>query len=145
MAALQSVCLPYSFPHPGTPNFTLSEEARMVDKIEGQGLTVTLENCDCGYPEGSLLVEFQDKVFTEGNGFNVSTCTNTCSIVFPTVYRNNTGVYRVILNNTHGSAMSNFTLNVICEFVFICSLYHLHMDGRSVSSQTLQILQSILA
>ena len=127
------------------PNFTLSEDTRMIEKIEGQGLTVTLENYDSGYPEGSLWVEFQDKVFTEGNGFTLTGSGDTLRIVFPAVYRNNTGVYRVILNNTHGSAMSNFTLNVICEFVFTCSLYHFHMDGRSVSSQPLQILQSILA
>jgi hypothetical protein len=96
------------------PNFTLPVSSE--ERIEGQSLIVTLERVDLGNAEGDLSVMFQESVFTEGSGFSVARSDNIWNITFPVVYRNSTGLYKVVLRTSLGSVAANFTLNVICEF-----------------------------
>ena len=104
----------------GAPNFTLNQTTKAIERTEGQTLVVTLQEVEFGYAKGSLSVRFQDKVFTDGNGFNTAESGSNLYITFPPVYRNNSGSYQVILSNSHSIARANFTLNVVCEFLIMC-------------------------
>jgi hypothetical protein len=103
------------------------------ERVEGQSLSIRLEDVDSGTDDAIVSVLFWDKVLTEGNGFSVTRSGASWTILIPAVYRNDTGVVRVVLGNTHGSATANFTLNVIYppEFTGVASVRSVQLRNGS--------------